>query len=75
MAVWGFCTATGPAGFFQCNPTPAECNNTYPNSGHVGGINVAMGDGGVRFVSQGVSQETWFALITPNSGDVPGPDW
>jgi hypothetical protein len=34
-----------------------------------------MADGSVHFISQGVSQQTWFALITPNSGDIPGSDW
>jgi prepilin-type processing-associated H-X9-DG protein len=75
MAVWGFCLVPGPAGYFQSSPTLAQCNNTYPNTGHVGGINVAFADGSVRFIAQGVSQQSWFALITPSAGDIPGSDW
>jgi len=48
------------------------CRATSP---HVGGINVALGDGSVRFVSGSVSQNTWFAAVTPSSGDQLGSDW
>jgi prepilin-type N-terminal cleavage/methylation domain-containing protein/prepilin-type processing-associated H-X9-DG protein len=44
-------------------------------SPHTGGINVGMGDGSVRLVSQGISPTTWYAACTPSSGEVLGPDW
>jgi prepilin-type N-terminal cleavage/methylation domain-containing protein/prepilin-type processing-associated H-X9-DG protein len=44
-------------------------------SPHTGGINVALGDGSVRFVAQGVSGTTWFAATTPAGGEVLGSDW
>jgi prepilin-type processing-associated H-X9-DG protein len=44
-------------------------------SPHTGGIQVGMGDGSVRLVSQGVSAFTWGAAITPAAGDVLGNDW
>jgi prepilin-type N-terminal cleavage/methylation domain-containing protein/prepilin-type processing-associated H-X9-DG protein len=44
-------------------------------SPHTGGINVGLGDGSVRFVSQGISQSTWYAACTPAGGEVLGPDW
>jgi len=44
-------------------------------SPHTGGINVAMGDGSVRFVNQGVSPTTFFYATTPNGGEVLGNDW
>jgi hypothetical protein len=44
-------------------------------SPHTGGIQVGLGDGSVRFVSQGVSSTTWWFAITPNRGDVLGADW
>jgi prepilin-type N-terminal cleavage/methylation domain-containing protein/prepilin-type processing-associated H-X9-DG protein len=44
-------------------------------AGHTGGVNVGMGDGSCRSVSQGVSQATWFAACTPNAGDLLGSDW
>jgi prepilin-type N-terminal cleavage/methylation domain-containing protein/prepilin-type processing-associated H-X9-DG protein len=71
-------------------PTPEYCRTTSTPWGwggaasvcmcravspHTGGINVAMGDGSVRTVSQGVSGPTWFYASTPASGDVLGNDW
>jgi prepilin-type N-terminal cleavage/methylation domain-containing protein len=42
---------------------------------HVGGVNVGLGDGSTRFLSQGVSGATWFYACVPNDGFVLGPDW
>jgi prepilin-type processing-associated H-X9-DG protein len=44
-------------------------------SPHTGGINVGMGDGSTRLVSQGISQYSWYAASTPASGEVLGSDW
>jgi prepilin-type N-terminal cleavage/methylation domain-containing protein len=44
-------------------------------SGHTGGINVGMGDGSTRFLSQGISGGTWMYAVTPASGDLLGSDW
>jgi prepilin-type N-terminal cleavage/methylation domain-containing protein/prepilin-type processing-associated H-X9-DG protein len=44
-------------------------------SPHSGGINVAMGDGSVRFMNQGVSPNSWFAACTPAAQDLPGADF
>ncbi len=41
-------------------------------SEHVGGANLLMGDGSVRFVSQYMDPFTWVALSTRNVGDLPG---
>jgi len=71
-------------------PAPTYCQNTTQPwtwggaasvcmcravSPHTGGINCAMGDGSVRFVAQGISQNTWFAACTPANGDLLGSDW
>src|SRR6516165_9065471 len=45
------------------------------NSPHTGGINVGMGDGSVRLVNGAISATTWWAALTPNSGDLLGNDW
>ncbi|MEZ6121892.1 MAG: DUF1559 domain-containing protein [Planctomycetaceae bacterium] len=37
----------------------------YPSSGHPGGVNVAMCDGGCRFVSESVDESIWAQLISP----------
>jgi prepilin-type N-terminal cleavage/methylation domain-containing protein/prepilin-type processing-associated H-X9-DG protein len=44
-------------------------------SPHTGGINVGMGDGSVRLLAQGLSPATWMAAVTPQGGDLLGPDW
>jgi prepilin-type processing-associated H-X9-DG protein len=64
----------GPV-FFQVRPTLAGCEPGTPQSPHAGGINVGLGDGSVRFVSSGLSWETWRAATTPSGGEVLGADW
>jgi prepilin-type processing-associated H-X9-DG protein len=44
-------------------------------SRHLGGVNLLLGDGSVRFVSNSVSQATWTALSTRATGDEPGNDY
>jgi prepilin-type processing-associated H-X9-DG protein len=39
------------------------------NSEHPGGVNVGMGDGSVRFVSETVAQDVWWAVGTRNGGE------
>jgi prepilin-type processing-associated H-X9-DG protein len=51
-------------------------NSTYSNaqSMHPGGVNCLMGDGSVRFIKDSISQVTWYALGTRNSGEVVSSD-
>ena len=44
-------------------------------SRHPGGVNVLLADGGVRFVSDSVSPQTWAAVGTRAGGDIPGGDF
>ncbi len=72
---------------YSPNTNLTQCNNWNAQSGHRGGMNVAMFDGSVRFVVGGVSdittntllggitQATWNTLMVPNDGGRPGPDW
>jgi prepilin-type N-terminal cleavage/methylation domain-containing protein/prepilin-type processing-associated H-X9-DG protein len=65
-----------------CTPTPDLPCTTATGSGsryamrqsarsrHSGGVNVALGDGSVRFVSNGIALATWQALSTMNGGEV-----
>ena len=46
-----------------------------PTSGHTNGVNVALCDGSVRFVSVSISIPTWRALGSINGGEVLGSDW
>jgi prepilin-type N-terminal cleavage/methylation domain-containing protein/prepilin-type processing-associated H-X9-DG protein len=66
----------GPAySYFQVQPTPAQCDDALPSTGHTGGMNVGLADGSVRFVAKGISPLTWWQVITPAGGEVNGSDW
>jgi prepilin-type N-terminal cleavage/methylation domain-containing protein len=62
---------------FQLKPSPVATNCEYrlPSSPHSGGIMVGMGDGSIRLVSSGVSQNTWWSACTPAGGETLGSDW
>jgi prepilin-type N-terminal cleavage/methylation domain-containing protein/prepilin-type processing-associated H-X9-DG protein len=72
-------TPMGPGWYFAMAPKPiGNCNyplSQQPISWHTGGINVGLGDGSVRNVSQGVTLTTWIYALTPAGGEVLGPDW
>jgi prepilin-type N-terminal cleavage/methylation domain-containing protein/prepilin-type processing-associated H-X9-DG protein len=59
----------------QIQPKIGYCDYASPNTGHPGGVQVAMGDGSARSVSSTVSQPTWQAANTPQGGEVLGSDW
>jgi hypothetical protein len=42
---------------------------------HTSVMNVALGDGSVRSLSNGMSGTTWWAACTPAQGEVLGADW
>jgi len=65
----------GNAAIFQVQPKPGQGDGNRANTGHPGGINAAMGDGSVRFVSQNVSPPTWWAALTPDGNEVLSNDW
>jgi prepilin-type N-terminal cleavage/methylation domain-containing protein/prepilin-type processing-associated H-X9-DG protein len=61
---------------FQTNPKPKTESSAFAaQSGHPSGMNVAMFDGSVRFIRQGVSQQTWDALMLPTDDQPIGGDW
>jgi prepilin-type N-terminal cleavage/methylation domain-containing protein/prepilin-type processing-associated H-X9-DG protein len=41
-------------------------------SGHAGGVNLLLGDGSVRFVTNSISADTWRGLGSRNGGEVLG---
>ncbi len=65
-----------------CSSTPqAPCIGVFPafnqiryivsaRSAHTGGVNVAMGDGGVRFVGQTIDLNAWQAFSSPGLGEI-----
>jgi prepilin-type N-terminal cleavage/methylation domain-containing protein len=66
---------SGPGAMFQIQPLQGVCNNQRAASPHTASLQVAMADGSTQSFSQGMSQTTWWALCTPDAGDVPGNDW
>ncbi|MDR3622532.1 MAG: DUF1559 domain-containing protein [Paludisphaera borealis] len=44
------------------------------SSNHPGGVNVAFGDGSVRFIKDSISRTTWWGLATKSGGEVISSD-
>jgi prepilin-type processing-associated H-X9-DG protein len=65
--------ANNPGGWndgtkFQTGVTSAACNSVYPQSYHTGIVNMAMADGSVRTISQGIDALTWQLGCRSNDG-------
>jgi prepilin-type N-terminal cleavage/methylation domain-containing protein len=74
--------AFGTGSLFQVQPQtyltrggPFPCDRRLASSPHDAGMNVALGDGSVRFVAQGLSGTTWWAALQPADGVPLGNDW
>lgn len=63
--------SVGPPSKFLVRPQPYNggCDPTMASSPHTGGIQIALADGSVRFLSANVSQYTWWYLCTPGGGE------
>lgn len=59
---------------FQVAPKPADCDPSVPNSAFANGLMVSMMDGSVRTLRGSIGETTYWALVTPAAGDMPG-DW
>jgi prepilin-type N-terminal cleavage/methylation domain-containing protein len=62
---------------FQVRPSPAACQGYTLQTSHVGGMQVAVGDGSVRTVSASISIPTWRTACNDPAyqGKVLGSDW
>src|SRR5262249_49137234 len=64
--------------YYPPNPSPwdcmASCGYSWraARSRHAGGVNVLLGDGHVRFVSNSINLATWRGMGTRAGGEVPG---
>jgi prepilin-type N-terminal cleavage/methylation domain-containing protein/prepilin-type processing-associated H-X9-DG protein len=63
--------------YYTPNPATWDCGNGSHNKGlstarsfHSGGVNLVLGDGSVRFVSNSISATSWRALGTRAGGEV-----
>jgi prepilin-type N-terminal cleavage/methylation domain-containing protein len=59
---------------FQIQPKLSDVDCNTPNTPFAA-LTIGMGDASVRSVAQGISSNTWYAVHTPNSGDLPGSDF
>ena len=58
------------------NVSQSTCTNfDLPSSSHTAVIITGLGDGSVRTVSRGVSQNTWWLALLPNDGSPIPSDW
>jgi hypothetical protein len=63
------------AGKFQDQPAQKDCDPTLAQGIHAGGIQVALADASVRFVSSNISPQTWWLAVVPDDGMPLGNDW
>ena len=66
---------TSPAKWQQQPVWNVNCNSYVYNSPHTGGMNVALGDGSVRFLTPSITPATWGNACNPKDGQVLGADW
>jgi len=65
-----------PSPMFQVQPHYINnCNPMVPQSPHTGGMNVCLGDGSVRFLSQSIDPVTWARACDPRDGLPLGGNW
>jgi prepilin-type N-terminal cleavage/methylation domain-containing protein len=68
-------TIIGPLPLPQWQPDDVNCLVILVQSFTAAGLQVGMGDGSVRTVNAGISQQTWNQAVLPADGFVLGPDW
>jgi len=65
---------TGPASKFQVNPSSgdasATCNPQLAQSPRSSGILTCLGDGSTRHLNATIDEDVWWALCTPDQGEV-----
>jgi prepilin-type N-terminal cleavage/methylation domain-containing protein len=60
---------------FQARPSSSDCNPATAQGHGSGALQVALGDGSVRRLAVGMSGASWNGALSPNGGEVLGPDW
>jgi prepilin-type N-terminal cleavage/methylation domain-containing protein/prepilin-type processing-associated H-X9-DG protein len=87
--IWGPCPGPQGDGDYRApcvslggpNRPPGSSTNNQAGahaasrSRHLGGVNIALADGSVRFVSDSVAQATWWALGTASGGESLPGNW
>ncbi|HET6576072.1 MAG TPA: DUF1559 domain-containing protein, partial [Fimbriiglobus sp.] len=57
---------------FQADHTLQECDPRVANTPHRSGMLVLLTDGSVQTLSPRIAETTYWALVTPAAGDIPG---
>jgi hypothetical protein len=67
----------GVSAMFQVQPNPYQtvCDFGRASSPHTGGMQVAVGDGSVRMLTQSLSPYTWWLANCPVDGQPMPSDW
>jgi hypothetical protein len=60
---------------FQAGPSAQQCNWYVTQGGHTGSMQVGIGDGSCRSVSNSVALITWEHACDPRDGNPLGSDW
>jgi type II secretory pathway pseudopilin PulG len=60
---------------FQLRPPVDNIDPRIPQSPYTTGLLVGLADGSVRMLNPNISPRTFWAAVTPNGGEVLGPDW
>jgi prepilin-type N-terminal cleavage/methylation domain-containing protein/prepilin-type processing-associated H-X9-DG protein len=56
---------------YDCGNLDITAAHVAARSAHTGGVNIALADGSVRFIGNGIAFPTWQALGSRSAGDVP----
>ncbi|QDT00810.1 DUF1559 domain-containing protein [Adhaeretor mobilis] len=69
-----WCEAENAELIAPCQPTSAGTYagvwQQHSRSYHTGGVNVAMADASTRFINDSIDQVVWWALATPEGGEI-----
>ena len=60
---------------FQVSPKRQDCDPRLAQTAHHSGMTIALFDGSARNLSPGTSRTIYWALVTPNGGEVLDGDW
>jgi len=66
---WNKQAPTGQTQRYSCGNAAFTSMHIAASSYHIGGVNVCMGDGSVRFVSEAVNFDVWRAVGTRTGGE------
>jgi hypothetical protein len=72
FAAWVVGTPNPAPFMFKINPVPFSRTDLVAQGPHVGGLTVGMADGSTRSLSPSIDPAIWWALCTPNTGEVIG---